>query len=292
MRRFLNSIVETSSDINKIEVILYADNDDTTYHELDCSGVNCKLIIGPQLSMGSYNTRCLNESCGEIIMLVNDDVVIRTRGWDSQLLRLHDAIYDSVYLFYPNDLLNASKLCAFPIMSRKTIDILVNPYPYQYKRAFIDLHILDIFKRLENIGFRKYFYLSEIVFEHLHFKNNKACFDEVYEKREKIKFIDDDTFISLAEFRQISAIHLARAIASDGKTLFRNSEIIHGKCYLDYNLKYINGNYSKGNFFLETARDCNLSFTWKYFLIKKFFVRGLVRALGYNYKWYKWKIWY
>jgi len=42
-------------------------------------------IIGPKLTMGGYDSRCLERSHGEIIILVNDDMVIRRKGWDEKI---------------------------------------------------------------------------------------------------------------------------------------------------------------------------------------------------------------
>ncbi len=86
VRRFLDSVVATAFYIDKIEVVLRVDIDDKSRHLLDLRGVNSSLIVGAPTTMGEYNIQCLAKSVGQIIMLVNDDVVIRSPGWDKIII--------------------------------------------------------------------------------------------------------------------------------------------------------------------------------------------------------------
>jgi hypothetical protein len=213
VERFFVSVAETASLLDQIEVIIYVDEDDVDSHNLDSDVMKVTRIIGPRASMGTYNSSCYEAAQGDIIMLVNDDMIIRTPGWDEKVIELDAKIPDKIYLAYGNDLFKKQGLCTFPILSRDTCKLLVEPYPKEYQGAFIDSHLFDIFKRLEHAGFNRTHYMDDVVFEHLHYRTGKAPFDETYAKRGR--FADDSTFLALINSRQKSADRLLRILRGD-----------------------------------------------------------------------------
>jgi len=206
VERFFQSILYTTFNLKLIEVILYIDDDDFESHNIEFSDIQLRKIIGPRGSMGFYNTTCLKEALGQIIILVNDDMIIQTNSWDEIIRSLDKKYYDGIYLAYGNDMFKSGKLCTFPIISRTTCEILVNPYPKKYKGAFIDYHLFDIFKRLEKNKIFRIIYLKDVIFEHLHYRSGKALMDNTYSNRNR--FGDDNTFIALTQGR----INIAKKI--------------------------------------------------------------------------------
>src|SRR5258706_15722002 len=104
VERFIKSVVTQTTCLDQVEIILYIDQDDTCSHHLGSEEVSVKRIIGPQTSMGAYNSACYAAAKGDIIILVNDDMVIGTQGWDARIAGLHASIPDKVYLAYGNNL--------------------------------------------------------------------------------------------------------------------------------------------------------------------------------------------
>jgi ABC-type polysaccharide/polyol phosphate transport system ATPase subunit len=213
LRRFLESVLARSERPDLVEVVVYADEDDPSSHGLQVEGLEVRTIVGPRASMGDYNTACLERSRGDIVVLGNDDVVIQTRGWDRKLREMHAAMRDRVYLAYPNDLFKGRGLSAFPILSRAACRLLGEPFPRAYRGAFIDYHLLDIFKRLERHGHPRLIYLEDVVFEHMHYRTGKGDFDEIYGKRDR--FGDDDTFLRMRDERNAAARRLLVAIEGE-----------------------------------------------------------------------------
>lgn len=217
-RRFMESVLTQSNRPGSVEIILCIDEDDTGSHDLDCPGLAVSRIIGPRNTMGTLNTACLKASRGEIVVLVNDDMVIRTKGWDDIIRTLDESIEDKVYLAYGNDLFKGRKLCAFPILSRRTCELLVDPFPAIYKGAFIDYHLLDIFRRLQHAGYDRIRYLENVVFEHLHYRSGKSGMDATYLERNR--FGDDGAFLSLCTYRAAAGRRLIDAIRGvEGQSL-------------------------------------------------------------------------
>ncbi len=208
--RLFDSIAERTRDLRGIEVIAYVDADDTSSIGISETRFALTKIVGPRLSMGEYNTVCLQRSKGSIIVLINDDMVIRTTHWDDLIRELDNRFEDKVYLGYGNDLFKGAKLCTFPILSRRTCEVLGEPFPIAYKGAFIDFHLLDIFKRIAHAGYARICYLENLVFEHLHYRTGKASFDETYQKRGR--YDDDPVFFRLRDSRSAGAAALLGSI--------------------------------------------------------------------------------
>jgi hypothetical protein len=211
--RLIRSVATHASRVDRVEIILYVDEDDTGSHRLTSGEISVTRIIGPRTTMGGYNTACFALARGDIIALVNDDMVIGTPGWDDKLIELDAGFPDKVYLAYANDLFKKRNVCTFPILSRRTCELLVEPYPLAYRGAFIDYHLFDIFKRLQRAGFDRIRYLNDVIFEHLHYRTGKAPFDETYGARGR--FADDPTFLALIESRRASAAYLLRVLRGE-----------------------------------------------------------------------------
>lgn len=208
--RLFDSIQERTRHLDRVEVVLYVDEDDLPSHSLNHDAFKVKVIIGPRLSMGGYNTACLANADGQIIILINDDMVIRTSGWDEVVRGMDSRFPDKIYLAYGNDLFKGEKLCSFPILSRRTCEVLVEPFPDAYRGAFIDYHLLDIFKRVQHAGYHRICYLEHLIFEHMHYRTGKAQFDATYQKRDR--FADDPVFLSLRDLRSAAARRLCAHI--------------------------------------------------------------------------------
>ena len=74
-------------------------------------------------------------------MLMNDDVIVRTSAWDRKIAELGRTISDGIFLAYPNDLHIGKRMCTFPILTKKACELLLRPYPEEYKTPFIDWHV-------------------------------------------------------------------------------------------------------------------------------------------------------
>lgn len=256
-KRFMQSVADQTTHLDHVEIIIRVDDDDIESHQLNFEGLNTKLLIGPKTTMGGYNTECFNESIGEIIVLVNDDMVIQTRGWDEKLRALHRKVEDKIYLAYGNDLFKKGDLCTFPILSRKCCELLQQPYHTAYRGAFIDYHLLDIFKRLEKSGFNRIFYLDDVVFEHLHYRTGKAEIDETYKARGR--FDDDMLFISLKDVREASYVILFNAI---NEKLSKSAQLPKATL-LDRPSNLLKAFYLYSKIFLL---DSQLPFKWRVFM--------------------------
>lgn len=213
VNRLFDSLSENTAHLDRIEVILYVDEDDTESHHLNSPYFRVIPIVGPSMTMGGYNNACLAKASGEIVILINDDMVVQTMGWDDKIVQMDAEFGDKIYLAYGNDLFKKRSLCTFPILSRRTCELLVEPYPMAYGGAFIDVHLFDIFKRLQYAGFDRIRYMEDLIFEHLHYRVGKADCDETYTRRGR--FADDSTFVAMADSRRRGAKRLLCALRGE-----------------------------------------------------------------------------
>jgi glycosyltransferase involved in cell wall biosynthesis len=168
LRRFLDSIAATVSHIDAVEVILVVDEDDPATVAVGHPRLLVRhVVVPPGLTMGALNMAGYEASGGRYLMLLNDDVVAQTPGWDERILQVFGSHPDDIVLVHTNDTLMRENLCVFPIVSRTFCDLVGGICPRDYIRYRIDDHIEDIFNLLGVLGERRTVYLPDVVFQHL-----------------------------------------------------------------------------------------------------------------------------
>lgn len=180
VERLFQSILDTADHPEAIEIILYMDDDDHESHTINHPSLKLKKLIGPKISMGGMHRRCYEASAGNLIMIVGDDNVFRTRSWDTRVMEEFKRFPDDIGLVYCNDLIQGRNMCTAPFLTRKACDFMDSICPDDYTGEFIDTHILDVFTKLKYWGYIRIAYLDDIVIEHLHYVAGKAAYDETY----------------------------------------------------------------------------------------------------------------
>jgi len=211
VQRLFDSIVQTTMELEQLEVVLYIDEDDSESRNLFHPKLSLVMIVGrPGETMGNMNRACYDASRGHYVMLINDDAVFRTSGWDHRVLAVANSFPDQIALIYGNDLDQGEAVPTFPIVSRVMCDVLGELCPSSYRNLHIESHLLDIFKQLARLGHHRICYLNDVVFEHMHHAVGKAEVDSTYIK--KNQRADDLLFIALDDERTFKAKILAQHI--------------------------------------------------------------------------------
>lgn len=175
LQRLLTSLEETAEHPEAVEVVLVVDADDPASLHTSAGGLAVKhVVVGPGLTMGALNSAGYAASRGRYLMLLNDDVVARTRGWDRLVHACFRAYPDEILLVHVNDTVFRTELCTFPIVSRKFCELAGGISPHEYLRYRIDDHIEDIFNLLGELGERRILYLPDVIFEHLNFVTHES----------------------------------------------------------------------------------------------------------------------
>ena len=166
MKRFFQSVLDTAHCIEEIEVILCLDDDDLESQEISDKNLSIKKVILPKGStMGYLNRSCFEASSGRYVILINDDVMIRSKNWDQMIYDVFSAFQDDIALIHVNDLLFRESLCTFPVLSRKAC-LETGICPAEYRKYRIDDHIYDTYQMLAYLGHKRILYLADVIFEH------------------------------------------------------------------------------------------------------------------------------
>jgi len=166
LRRMLDSVARTAAHPERIEVVLVVDSDDPQSLEKHPRLAVRHAVGAPGRTMGELNNVGYEASSGRYVMLLNDDVIVRTRGWDAVALRCFQRFPDPFVLLHVNDTLMRDHLCTFPLTSRAFYELCGAVCPTEYQRYRIDDHIEDVFNLLAVAGERRVVYLPDVVFEH------------------------------------------------------------------------------------------------------------------------------
>src|SRR5437899_3301205 len=144
LQRFLESVARTAACPKKIEIVLVMDEDDRTGASVACEGLKVVRVIGRAgRRMGALNAAGFEASRGRYVMLLNDDVVIRSRRWDAKIHKWFGRYPDNVLLVHVNDTLLRDNLCTFPLLSRVYCALIGGIAPPSSERYAIDDHIED-----------------------------------------------------------------------------------------------------------------------------------------------------
>jgi glycosyltransferase involved in cell wall biosynthesis len=168
LRRFLDSVARTARHPQSLEIVLVVDADDPQSAAVGHGALALRhVVVPPGRTMGALNVAGYEASVGEYVMLLNDDVVAHTRGWDEAVLRCCRRFPDGIVLVHVNDTLVRHHLCTFPLVSRTFCELAGGVCPREYRRYRIDDHIEDVFNLLAALGERRTVYLPDVVFEHV-----------------------------------------------------------------------------------------------------------------------------
>jgi hypothetical protein len=195
-----------------LEVVLIVDANDPQSRSIRHDSLILKqVVVPPGLTMGALNAEGYAASSGEWIMLLNDDVIARTRGWDLAVRRTASRFRDGIALIHVNDTLFQEKLCTFPLVSRTFCELAGGICPREYVRYRIDDHVEDIFNLLAVLGERRIVYLPDVVFEHLNTaERHDGSF--TYESDPAVLALDAPRFDALLGERKERAVRLLERI--------------------------------------------------------------------------------
>jgi hypothetical protein len=212
LRCLLDSIKDTTRNPSEVEVVLVVDEDDRETAQFKYEGVNLKcVLVPPSLIMGELNMSGYRAATGEYVMLLNDDAVLRTPGWDERVLAAFRSFVDGMVLVHVNDLVFRDTLCIFPFVTREFCLVAGGICPEGYLRYRIDDHIQGIFELLGVLGQHRRIFLADVVFEHANIETSDAG-GVHYRVDPSVHEFDSWVFDSLLDERRRVALEAMRRI--------------------------------------------------------------------------------
>lgn len=207
LRNFCSSLSEATYALETVELILVIDQGDERTAAFEFPGLNIrKVTVTPGSTMGFLNRAGYETSQGRNVILLNDDVIVRTSQWDRRVTAIIDDYPDEILLVHINDGIFGDKLCTFPILPRSFCELMHGICPPSYLRYRIDDHIHNIFDLLALLGHRRRVYLSDVLFEHLNVSTDH------YQPDPEIHRLDSLTFEALLPERKRIALNAKERI--------------------------------------------------------------------------------
>lgn len=212
LRSLFDSFLAMTHDLSRIEIILVIDDDDESSAAFECPGIHMeRVVVRAGLKMGELNMAGYKRSAGQFVMLLNDDVIVRTKDWDEKVLSVFKSFPDGITLVHVNDKIFQEKLCTFPFVSRAFCEEAGGICPLDYVRYRIDDHIYNVFNLLSVLGKTRIIYLPDVIFEHTN-TIITASGQAEYKPNEAIHDVDTKRFDELLPARKELAIRLAALI--------------------------------------------------------------------------------
>ncbi len=175
--RLWKSIMDTVDDSDNVEMCVYVDNDDniTIDHLKNKYGDNKKIkfIVGKRITLSKMWNEAYKLATGNIIMLCADDIVFRTKSWDTSIRKEFDKYSDKIVLVFGCDGLRWGTLATHSFVHRKWIEISGFWLPPYFVSDYCDTWLDDVSKRIN-----RRIYKQEIYTEHMHYDIGKAKMDQ------------------------------------------------------------------------------------------------------------------
>jgi glycosyltransferase involved in cell wall biosynthesis len=224
--RLCDCIRACTRRLDELEIVLVIDTDDQATRQLELPALNIRKVEGPPgRNMAALITAGYRAATGQYLMLLNDDVVLRTPSWDDRVTEVFRSFPDDIVLVHVNDTIFRETLCTFPCLPRTYCELVGGICADGYLRYRIDDHIHNVFDLLSAIGYHRRIYLPDVVFEHLNLTPTKDGYGYVVDP--EIHAVDSQRFRALLPDRRRFVLAAAERI--DRQALTQNRTVWEAK---------------------------------------------------------------
>lgn len=184
------SALETAD--NKIQILPYLDSDDPTADMYPIGNVSPPLPLGP-----AYQ-RLFHKAESDILMLCADDILFKTKGWDTKVKETMPK--DLIGVVSCNELPKGKREHGHPFIGRRFIEIMGYICHPKLNHSCVDTWVREISE-----GIKRFYYLEDVITEHVHPKYGKGKLDDTYRSNTKVLQNQDGAFYksSQSERKQI-----------------------------------------------------------------------------------------
>ena len=173
----IQSALKMASDPRAVEFLIYVDFDDETMKKFHHP--QAQLIVGQRKGISEMTNVAFSKSSGHILMYAADDIVFRTKGWDTLVQNAAKKTSSPVWLIHGTDLGQPiTRIATHGFVSRPFADALGYLLPPYFKADFCDTWLTDV---ADMAGVR--ISIASLEIEHVHPIWGKAKTDETYQHR-------------------------------------------------------------------------------------------------------------
>lgn len=173
LQRFHESVFQTADASDGIEIICYVDSDDKSYDGLELK--QTRFIRGERIVLSEMWNRCYAEAKGEILGHMGDDIIFRSKGWDTYVFDAINRFPDKIAFVYGKDGFSPTDFGTHGFIHRSWAEISGFFVPPYFSSDYNDTWFNDVAKA---IG--RHIHIPEVYTEHMHWINGKGPKDQTH----------------------------------------------------------------------------------------------------------------
>lgn len=178
IHRLYQSIIDTADKPEEIELVLYIDDDDRSYDGVEFNGkVSVQFVPGARIVLSQMWNECYKVSKGDILMHCGDDIVFRTKGWDTTVKDAFSQYPDKIVFVFGDDGHWKDTFGTHGFIHRKWAETVGHFVPPYFSSDYNDTWLNDVARA---IGRHHY---VDILTEHMHFAFSKGPLDQTHKDR-------------------------------------------------------------------------------------------------------------
>jgi SAM-dependent methyltransferase len=205
LEKFVTSVYETAEFKDLLEFIFYIDDDDEN-SVLKCEELSnrnkyfFKVIVGERIRlMSDMWNKCSEQATGKIMFVGSDDIICRTKNWDTVVRDEFDKFDDKIVFVFGSDGIKSgpkNKNPATPhgygtsyFLHKNWVDVVGYIDPPYFSADFADIWMNDIAQRIGRGVW------IDVYMEHMHPGVGKGEWDSTHNERLQRLHEDDNTGI-------------------------------------------------------------------------------------------------
>jgi hypothetical protein len=178
----INSIKFTANSLENIVLYLGTDSDDPTTLETNKIATEnsfVKIVTIPSngtfQNLGILWNHCARVAKEEILAMIGDDMVFKTKDWDKYLLDEFDAApQDGLLMVHCNDGMHGARIAVNAFIHRSYMEITGYFMREEFPVDKVDIWLQQIFSAFGRLKYR-----DDILIEHCHWSFGKSSCDNV-----------------------------------------------------------------------------------------------------------------
>jgi hypothetical protein len=176
--RLIRSALDCSDHPDLLEFCFYCDDDDhATKNKLISLQAELpkqlKFVVGPRIIFSDMWNHCYKLAQSDIIMMGSDDIVFRSKSWDTLITTEFDACPDKILFVHGDDLKQGKLLGTHGFLHRRWIETIGYFTPPYFTADYCDTWLTLVADSLD-----RRLYLPHLIIEHMHVSMKKAEMDD------------------------------------------------------------------------------------------------------------------
>lgn len=179
--RLIESIQVTASNIDDIELVIYIDDDDTSYDNYEF-GMVVREVRGPRIVLADMWNKCAEQAQGDVLMIAADDIIFLDNEWDRKVYEKIAQYPDRIGNFWGKDGSPfQDSRATHSFLTREWVNAVGYLVPPYFSCDYVDTWINDV-----SFGIDRYCFIEGAAIYHFHSDWGASEKDDVFiEKSER-----------------------------------------------------------------------------------------------------------